>query len=255
MLVDIMATIVDIIGSNRKAARPGLPMNFISRVSATILSGVDKTVSQIENHDAVVEASLKESQRAAAQARVRLQRVKRDGDLLLEKQKSLSQKIQHWSDRAKANHASDRQLALQCIARRKQCISEERELQAALKRHAEVEQQMVDTITSIEKRVATMSRQRNQMRSRQSAAEALRVINKVEGSNTNGIDDTFERWDLSISETEIHAGVSSTFNDADPLDAQFNAAEAQQELEDELNEFIANGQKNDQKHDQGADEQ
>ncbi len=220
-------------------------MNLITRISATLLSGVDKTVCHIENHDAVVEASLKESQRAAAQARVRLQRVKRDGESMLQKQKSLIQKIEHWSERAKANHINDRALALQCIARRKQCISDEKELQVAQKRHAELEQQMVDTITTIEKRVVAMSRQRNQMRSRQSAAEALRVLNKIEGSNTNGIEDTFERWDLNISETEISAGLSSELIDSDPLDAQFNAAEEQQELEDELNAFIADDQNND----------
>jgi len=226
-------------------------MNFISRLSATLLSGVDKTVSQIENHDAVVEASLKESQRAAAKARVRLQRVKRDGESLIQRQEALAQKIKHWSERAKANHITDRQLALQCIARRKQCVSDEQDIRAALKRHAELEQQMVDTITKIEKRVTDMSRQRNQMRSRQSAAEALRVINRIEGNSGNGIDDTFERWDITISETEISAGVSSMLMESDALDAQFNAAEDQQALEDELNALIAD----DQKHDRGDGEQ
>lgn len=220
-------------------------MNLITRISATLLSGVDNTVSQIENHDAIVEASLKESQRAAAQARVRLQRVKRDGESMLQKQKTLLQKIEHWSARARDNHDTDRQLALQCIARRKQCISEEHQVRVALKRHTELEQQMVDTITTIEKRIADMSRQRNQMRSRQSAAEALRVMSKIEGSNSNGIDDTFERWDLTISETEISAGVSAQSIESDPLDAQFNVAEEQQALEDELNAFIAEDQNND----------
>jgi len=220
-------------------------MNFITRISATLLSGVDKTVSQIENHDAVVEASLKEAQRAAAQARVRLQRVRRDGESLLQRQKALTQKIEHWSERAKANHMNDRQLALQCIARRKQCVNEEQEVQVALNRHTELEKQMVDTITTIEKRVTTMSRQRNQMRSRQSAAEALRVMNRIEGSSTNGIEDTFERWDLTISETEINAGESFQSIEADPLDAKFKAAEEQQNLEDELNAFIAEDQNSD----------
>ena len=104
---------------------------------------------------------------------------------------------------------------------------------------------MVDTITNIEKRVTAMSRQRNQMRSRQSAAEALRVMNKIECSNTRGIEDTFERWDLNISETEISAGISAELIESDPLDAQFNAVEEQQELEDELNAFIADDQVND----------
>ena len=214
-------------------------MNLITRISATLLSGVDKTVSQIENHDAVVDASLKESQRAAAQARIRLLRVKRDGESMLQKQNALLKKIEHWSERAKANHVDDRQLALQCIARRKQCINDEKEIQVALSQHAELEKQLVDTITAIEKRVTAMSRQRNQMRSRQSAAEAVQVMNKLEGNNTNGVEATFDRWDMSISETEINAGIPQEWCETDSLDAQFNAAEEQQALEDELNAFIA----------------
>ncbi len=214
-------------------------MNLISRFSATIMAGVDKTVSQIENHDAVIEASLKESQRAAARARVRLQRVTRDGEALIQRQKQLNEKIQHWSERAQATHETDRATALQCIARRKQCIADESDIREALKRHQVLEEQMVDTITNIEKRVVAMSQQRNQMRSRESAADALRVINKIEGADTNGIDDTFERWDLSITETEINAGVSSSVTPLDSLDVEFTKAEEQQALEDELDAFVA----------------
>lgn len=221
-------------------------MNLLTRFSATFMAGVDKTVSQIENHDAIVEASLKESQRAAAQARIRLQRVARDGAALQTTQQELTQSIQHWSDRAKANHSSDRELALQCVARRKQCISEKQEVELALKKHAELEKQMRDTISAIEKKVATISQQRNQMRSRQTTAEALRIINKIEGNDTNGIDDTFERWDLSISETEISAGVACSSVHTDELDARFNEVEQQQALEDELDKLIADDSTDDQ---------
>lgn len=221
-------------------------MKLFSRFSATVMAGVDKTVSHIENHDAVIEVSLKESQRAAAQARVRLQRVTRDGEALVQRQKILQQKIEHWLVRAKSNHDTDRSLALQCIAKRKQCIADELEIREALKRHAETQKQMVDTINTIEKRVTSMSQQRNQMRSRQSAAEALRVINRIEGNDTNGIDDTFERWDISISETEISAGVSSTYSELDTLEESFIVVEEQQDLEDELDALIAEDSVSDQ---------
>lgn len=214
-------------------------MNLFTRFSATLMAGVDKTVSQIENHDAVVEASLKESQRAAAQARVRLQRVTRDGKALVHRQSCLNEKIQHWSDRAKVMHNADRALALQCIAKRKQCINEEREVQTALKQHAELEGQMVEAITHIERRVATLSQQRNLMRSRQSSAEAHRIINSIEGSLNNGLDDTFERWEITVSETEINAGAVLSCNVTDRLDSHFNEIEEQQALEAELDAFIA----------------
>jgi len=220
-------------------------MNIISRFSATLMAGVDKTVSQIENHDAVVEASLKETQRAAARAQIRLQRVMRDGQNLRERQTALKQQIEHWSERARQNHSHNRELALECIARRKQCIAQEQSVQLAVTQHTELEQQLSMSISSIESRVTTMSQQRNQMRSREAAAEALRIINRIEGDDSGGIDDAFERWDMSIIETEISAGATSLVHTTDELDARFVAAEQQAELESELDVLMASDVKQD----------
>lgn len=216
-------------------------MKLFSRFSATVLAGIDKTVSHIENHDAVIEASLKETQRAAARARVRLQRVTRDGESLLSRQKLLKQKIEHWTTRAKDSHETDRSLALQCVARRNHCIAEEEALQTVLSQHAKMQDKLTQTIIGIEKRAMEMSQQRNQMRSRESTAEALRIISRVDGIDTGGVDDTFERWDLSISETEISAGVPFEQCSTDVLDDQFTALEVESGLEAELEALIASG--------------
>lgn len=214
-------------------------MNIISRFSATLMAGVDKTVSQIENHDAVVEASLKETQKAAARAKVRLQRVQRDGQSLRDRQAALKQKIEHWTERARQNHVHDKPLALECVGRRKHCLAEEQSVQLALNQHAELERQLSQRITSIEKRVSAMSQQRNQLRSREATAEALRIINRVEGNDSSGIDDAFERWDMSIIETEISAGSNPLLSPNDELEAQFSAVEQQAELESELEALLS----------------
>lgn len=214
-------------------------MNIISRFSATLMAGVDKTVSQIENHDAVVEASLKETQKAAARAKVRLQRVQRDGQSLRDRQAALKQKIEHWTERARQNHVHDKPLALECVGRRKHCLAEEQSVQLALNQHAELERQLSQRIASIEKRVSAMSQQRNQLRSREATAEALRIINRVEGNDSSGIDDAFERWDMSIIETEISAGSNPLLSPNDELEAQFSAVEQQAELESELEALLS----------------
>lgn len=214
-------------------------MKLFSRLSATVLAGVDKTVSHIENHDAVIEASLKETQRAAAKARVRLQRVNRDAEAMHRRQESLKLKVEHWTARAKDNSETDRALALQCLARRKQCLHEEQELQVALAKHAALQEKLTTSIASIEKRAVSMSQQRNQMRSRESTAEALRIINRVDGIENGGVDDIFERWDMSIIETEISAGTSLDYDTVDALEEQFISAETELELENELDALIA----------------
>lgn len=214
-------------------------MKLFSRISATVLAGVDKTVSHVENHDAVIEASIKETQRAAARAKVRLQRVKRDGDVLHSRQQSLKQKIEHWTTRAKENHESDRALALQCVARRKRCIAELQELETNLAQHTKLQESLTQSIVAIEKRAVEMSQQRNRMRSRESTAEAQRIISRVDRIDSGGVDDIFERWDISISESEINAGVANELDVVDTLDEQFNTAEAAIELETELDQLLA----------------
>lgn len=76
----------------------------------------------------------------------------------------------------------------------------------------------------------------NQMHSRQSAAEVVRVRRRIEGVDTNSIDTTFERWELTLIKTKISAGASSAFVESNELDAQYiNATEKQHAFEDELN--------------------
>ena len=53
-------------------------MSIFRRLQATISASLDNAVSQVENHDAVVEAALKDARAAAARARVRLARVQKE---------------------------------------------------------------------------------------------------------------------------------------------------------------------------------
>ncbi|QQS57124.1 MAG: hypothetical protein IPN28_12860 [Alphaproteobacteria bacterium] len=69
------------------------------------------------------------------------------------------------------------------------------------------------------------------MRSRQSTADALRIISKIEGATDYGIEDTFDRWEMLITETEYSVG---QMPDTDALDMSFvkdeNTAHLQAEL-------------------------
>ena len=57
-------------------------MSLIRRISTSITSSVDRAVSRVENHDAIVNAALRDTQQAAARSRVRLERVRKDGRAL-----------------------------------------------------------------------------------------------------------------------------------------------------------------------------
>ena len=56
------------------------------------------------------------------------------------------------------------------------------------------------------RRIGEIAQQRNMMRSRQSVAEAMRTINNIEGVSYGEIEDTFDRWEINLGETEILMG-------------------------------------------------
>ena len=93
----------------------------------------------------------------------------------------------------------------------------------------------------IEARIGEVAQQRNMMRSRQSVAEAMRTINNIEGVSYGEIEDTFDRWEINLGETEILMGAVDS---PDPLDTAFMAEEDKAELRAErLSTCVACGQR------------
>ena len=194
-----------------------LIMGIIRRLQATIAANLDNAISRVENHDAVVDAALKEARSAAARARVRLARVQKEEANMHTKLSELQIMQQKWTDRAISTAKQEEAQALECVKRRNACEKQTKQIQEAIARHKELEKNVCASVDRIESRITDLTQQRNLMRSRHSAAEALRVINKIEGECADGIDDTFERWEMLVAETEYMAGSSihvDTLNEA-----------------------------------------
>ena len=110
-----------------------------------------------------------------------------------------------------------------------------RSLDDSIAKHDELETRIADQVKKIESRIGEVSQQRNVMRSRQSVAEAMRTINNIEGVSYGDIEDTFDRWEINLGETEILMGASSPI---DPLDSAFLAEEDAAELRAELHVLL-----------------
>ena len=210
-------------------------MSLIRRISTSITSSVDRAVSKVENHDAIINSALRDTQQAAARSRVRLERVRKDGNNLKERYSKLQVAVSRWTDRARSLAQSDEAKALECLRRRKDCEAQLVSLRDSIEKHDELEARITDQVKKIESRIGEVSHQRNMMRSRQSVAEAARTINNIEGVSYGEIEDTFDRWEINLGETEILMG-SSTISD--PLDSAFLAEEDTAELRAELNELL-----------------
>ena len=210
-------------------------MSLIRRISTSITSSVDRAVSKVENHDAIINAALRDTQQAAARSRVRLQRVRKDGHSLKTRHANLQLAVARWTERAKSVAADDETKALECLRRRKDCDMQLRHLEVSILKHDELETRIEEQVKKIEARIGEVSQQRNMMRSRQSVAEAMRTINNIEGISYGEVEDTFDRWEINLGETEVLMGAGAN---TDSLDTAFLAEEDSAELRAELSELL-----------------
>ena len=210
-------------------------MSLIRRLSTSITASVGRAVSKVENHDAIINAALRDTQQAAARSRVRLERVRKDGQALRTRHANLQQAIGLWTDRARSVAAQDEAKALECLRRRKDCEGQIRNLEESIEKHEELETRIAEQVKKIEARIGEVSQQRNMMRSRQSVADAMRTIHNVEGISYGEIEDTFDRWEINLGETEVLMGAT---RHGDPLESAFLAEEDTAELRAELDELL-----------------
>lgn len=212
-------------------------MKLLTRITATLTGKMEEIVSQVENHDAIVAVALKDTRAAVAKAKVRLDRVHNDGENLRKKQEELTRMQGVWAERARSIAAQDEAKALECIARRNQCSEQAAKTQTLLLRHTEMESTLQENVRSMEHRLQELTQQQNLMRSRQSTAEAMRVISHIENHAGNGIEDTFDRWEMRITETEYSSGSAT---DIDSLDVAFVKAENTEQLKADLAALLGN---------------
>lgn len=216
-------------------------MRLFKRISSTVLASVDKVVGEIENHDAVVESMLADLNKAAAETKVRLKRVNADGSKMREQLNKLSNDEKSWQERALGFANEDENKALACLERRQHCRDEIERLQDILLQHTETEKRLLEQVKTIDKRYAEIRNKRHLLQSRQSVAEANRVVSAVVGTGSVGINDAFDRWEVSIAKSEysdINGSMAYAENgsieDIDRFELDIVETEKQQVLLSEL---------------------
>jgi phage shock protein A len=211
-------------------------MSVIKRLTTTLFSRVDQMVSEIENHDAVIEAAIREARQNTARAKVRLARVHADSRKLRDKQAELAQAEARWAERARnlADNAPDK--ALECVRRRRECQTQIKRIESALAQHDELEKRLQRDVQGAESRITEMAQQRNLMRTRESATAALTSIVDADENFNTEIADVFERWEIKITEGELSLG---NIDNHDSLERECFADEERQSLQAELKQLLA----------------
>lgn len=217
-------------------------MSLFKRFVTTVHTSVDRTLASIENHEAVVDAALKESRQAVMRAKVRLGRLEKDVSAQRNRVAELASEIDLWNERAVSVANEDRARALSCIQRRKQ-----REAEIAIARTQLAEQESVikrvrNSIDESANRVQALQNQRNQMRSREAASQAGRIVHTLDGRIGGDVEAAIERWEVTVGETEILTDTLLLADtDTDELAREFISAEENQCLEEELDALLKHG--------------
>ncbi len=211
-------------------------MKLFTRITATLNATAESAVARFENHEAITESALKKIRQTVSEARVRHERVVRDGKEIQRTIATLNEQIEQWTERARLSAAEDESRAIACLDRRATCRTQLAHANESLAQHVMQESQTRDRLQQMQLRLEQVNLQRNQLRSRESVAKATQALNSVDGPVPSaGINELFERWEVSIGESEIHNEVHGT--PPDPLIHEFETEERRVNLQRELAEL------------------
>ena len=206
-------------------------MNLLKRITTTINASMNDVVGRVEDHDAIIDASVQECRQAAARTRTRLTKMKRDGAQLQSKRNRLVEDISQWEERAIANADLDEEMALNCLKRKQWAETERIRVESMISEHTEIESSLQSRLEQIETRIRDINLKRNSMRSRQSLSEAMQIMEKLDGESSSTVDDTFERWETVLLEREFFTIDECSI---DQFEMQFVKQEERESLLQEL---------------------
>jgi len=216
-------------------------MNLIKRLTTSVTATLDSAVGQLENHDAIVEATIKQTRQAVAKTRARINTLRHQQSAYERQLTDANDQAQLWAERAKALAASDKDKALQCVARLNHCQSEAKRLTQSVEQQKNLIHDVTVNLEKLQTKLQEMTHKHNLMRSRQTVANVNRAVTNVDVDET--LSDTFERWESIVLEHEF--AVSDVCS-ADSLDHELSMQESDAALMAQLEQLTqADGQSND----------
>ena len=206
-------------------------MGTLRRWTSTLVASFEGVIQNIENHEAMVASAIREAEETGARAKSQLQRVKRDGQPMRKRILEYREQADLWKDRAKRHAPIDEVKALECLRRAKRYEQQLSELEKQERDHARLEKDLARDLGVVEERLIALRQQRNLMRTRQSRAEALQLIQQVDSTAVTEIDDIFARWEAQVAACEARAG---GIRIEDELSSELSTEEEARELRAQL---------------------
>lgn len=211
-------------------------MKTIRRFTSGIIASIDWLSSQVENHEALVNAAVKDMEKATATAKVQFNRVRMDGKKLRQTLQELREKEELWKERAKSMASSDQEKAMDCLKRSKTLQARIGELEIQERKHGAQEKVLEAELQKLTEHLDKLKSKRNILRTRETQAKAFTTFTKEDSALFEDIDNVFDRWETAISTKEIQSDIDNS--DYDSLEQEFEDKEEDSALKEELEKLI-----------------
>lgn len=176
--------------------------------TASIVSGFDTVISKVENHESVVTSSIQELQEAAAHSKVKLNRLKQEIQRMRSKLTELKQNRERWNERALSLRETDKNKAVECLRHRKRVEAEISHLENEIPTHANLANTIESDLRKLQNKIDDLKLRKRAFSTRASRAQAMKICGNTEGISGEQLEDTFERWEMKLAETEISSDIS-----------------------------------------------
>jgi len=213
-------------------------MSLFKRITHTLSSRLDQVVSEIENHDAVIQATLTEMQKKLSEAKIRLRHVH-------DEQRSITKQIQEhqtqterWRTRALSCAEEDEEKALQCVKRANASEQAKKKLSQLLKEYDRTTEKLARDVQAGEQQIAELKQKHKIMRARESTSQVLDSCETLTHFSKDDLQHSFDRWEVEIGRIEM---ASDSLNASDCLEDDFIASEQRSELQAELAQLRKKG--------------
>jgi len=210
-------------------------MSLLKRTFTSLYAKVDQMVGEIENHDALIQAAIREQKKKIATAKVQLRRIEAAEKDIRERIAQANIDRRQWESRAVKEAGDNEPQALQCLQRRKEVQARSEQLNTMLQEYQTSSGQMKANIHRCEQDLNEMNQKHQILRARQSTAEAMSLIDGQESYPATDISDSFDRWEIKISQSEHFVDIA---DNTDALEQAYIDEENEQDLRSELAELL-----------------
>ena len=148
-------------------------MNIFKRLSTTIVSGINEAVGEIENHDALIKASITDRKKKLAAAKAQLARIQDSERKLKEQIAQLNINDRKWAQRALKEAEENEEQALTCMQRREKVIQQKDKLELMIREYQQTGLKMSKEVSRCEEDIVQLEQKHQIMRARQSSSDRV----------------------------------------------------------------------------------